>query len=86
MRFGANGMLPRVRVTATLACGSHVSRLGTATSADSVPLAYVAATSAADVEIAKSTQHPARTRDLPSKALRLSQVTISAGLPLGYYT
>ncbi|GKB65233.1 hypothetical protein Tco_0921419 [Tanacetum coccineum] len=42
---------PSLTSTATSACGSYVSQRGTATSADWVPLAYVAATSVADVEI-----------------------------------
>ncbi|GJT11680.1 retrovirus-related pol polyprotein from transposon TNT 1-94 [Tanacetum coccineum] len=47
---------------ATSACGSHVSLCGSATSADWVPLAYVAATSAADGtnNVCLSTHHKAR--------------------------
>ncbi|GJY77298.1 hypothetical protein Tco_0482414 [Tanacetum coccineum] len=53
---------PTTTSAATSASGFHVSLRGTATSADWVPLAYVAATSAADVEIAKNTSRQARTR------------------------
>ncbi|GKB97911.1 hypothetical protein Tco_0984048 [Tanacetum coccineum] len=49
---------------ATSACRSHVSLRGSATSADWVPLAYVAATSDADVAEGILTLLQARTRDL----------------------
>ncbi|GJU40752.1 retrovirus-related pol polyprotein from transposon TNT 1-94 [Tanacetum coccineum] len=48
----------------TEACRSHVSLHGSATSADWVPLAYVAATSAADVAEGILTLLQAQTRDL----------------------
>ncbi|GJW06722.1 hypothetical protein Tco_1569145 [Tanacetum coccineum] len=59
----------------TSACRSLVSLRGTATSADWIPLAYVAATSAADVAEGILTLLQARTRDLEER--NITQLSLS---------
>ncbi|GKB15188.1 reverse transcriptase domain-containing protein [Tanacetum coccineum] len=65
-----NGATWHTTLTATSACGSHVSPRGSATSADWVPHAYVAATSAADVLTEATIHHILeRTREITQKTL-----------------